>query len=84
MLLQRGHGSILSGFLRVFSCGDVLVSLCSPFLEGFSEEVSLSAEGEGVLGSSKAPEDVWDFKSSEVWCEALPSCSEVSSFLDAS
>lgn len=65
MLLHRGHRSILSGFFGAFSC-TVLVSLCCPSLEGFSREVSLSAEEEGVLGFSETPEDVGDFKSSVV------------------
>ena len=69
MLLHRGHGRILSGFFRVFSW-EILVSLCSPFLEDFGKEVSLSAEE--VLGFSKMPEDavavvvVGDFASSVV------------------
>ena len=66
MLLHRGHGSILSGFFRVFSW-EILVSLCSPFLEDFSKDVSLSVEG--VLGFSKMPEDVvvaGDFEPSAV------------------
>ena len=52
MLLQRGHGSTLSGFFRVLSCDGLVVvaSLWSPFLEDFSMEVSLSVEG--VLGFS--------------------------------
>lgn len=62
MLLHRGHGSILSGFIGVFS-SKVLDSLCSPFLEDLSNEVSFSAEG--VLGFSRLLEDsVGDFKSS--------------------
>lgn len=68
MLLHRGHGSILSGFFGgVLSCGcDTLVSLCAPLLllEDFTREVSFSAEG--VLGFSKRPEDVGDFRSSVV------------------
>jgi len=56
MLLQRGHGSILSGFFRVFSC-EILVSLCSSsVLQTFGVAVSLSTEG--VLGFSLIPEDV--------------------------
>ena len=64
MLLQRGHGSTLSGFFRVLSCDGLVVvaSLWSPFLEDFSMEVSLSVEG--VLGFSRLHEDdVGDFGS---------------------
>lgn len=67
MLLQRGHGSTLSGFFRVLSCDGLVVvaSLWSPFLEDFSMEVSLSVEG--VLGFSRLHEDdVGDFGSSMV------------------
>jgi len=64
MLLHRGHGSTLSGFFGVFS-SEALVSLCSPFVEDFGTDVSVS--GEGVLGFSNMPEDVvGDFKSSVV------------------
>lgn len=62
MLLHRGHGRILSGFFRPLLSCDSLVSLCSPFLEDFRREVSLSDEG--VLGFSKMVEDVGDFESS--------------------
>jgi hypothetical protein len=55
MLLHRGHGSILSGFFKVFSC-EIVVSLSSPFLEAFSDDVSLSIKG--VLGFSLIPDDV--------------------------
>lgn len=62
MLLHLGHGSILSGFLGVFS-SKLLVSLCSPCLVDLTKDVSLSAEG--VLGFSKTPEDAEeDFNSS--------------------
>lgn len=54
MLLQRGHGSILSGFFRVFSC-ELLDSLCSSSVfEAFN--VALSFSTEGVLGFSLIPE----------------------------
>ena len=65
MLLHRGHGIILSGFLGDFSCC-VLVSLCSPDLDDFSTESSFSGEGNIILGLSQSPEDVGDFKSSVV------------------
>lgn len=42
MLLQRGHGSILSGFFKGFSC-ELLDSLCSSSLfEGFKVALSFS------------------------------------------
>lgn len=64
MLLHRGHGSILSGFFRVFSC-EQLASLWSPLLEDFRDEVSLSTDG--VLGFSLIPDDVVGaFKSSVI------------------
>lgn len=63
MLLHRGHGSILSGFFRVFSC-EILVSLCSPFFEAFIDEVSMSTEG--VLGFSLVLDDVGSLESSEI------------------
>ena len=55
VLLQRGHGSILSGFFIVFS-SEALVSLCSSFLEGSGELGSFSTDGvsglpHGVFGS---------------------------------
>lgn len=79
MLLHRGHGSTLSGFFGVLSCDKLVVSLWSPFLEDFSE-VSLS-----VLRFSRLTEDVGDFGSSVISCEAsLSSCVEVSSFNDCS
>lgn len=83
MLLHRGHGTTLSGFFRVFS-SETLVSLCSPFVEDFGNELSVSAEG--VFGgfSSMAEDVVGDFKSSVVCCEASSSCTVVSSFLDGS
>lgn len=71
MLLHRGHGSILSGFFRVFS-SEPLVSLCSPFFEAFIDEVSLSAEG--VVGFSLMLDDVGFFESSEIRCEVPSSC----------
>jgi hypothetical protein len=74
----------LSGFFRVFS-SETLVSLCSPFVEDFSNEFSVSAEG--VLGgfSSITEDVVRDFKSSAVCCEASSSsCVVASSFLDGS
>ena len=84
MLLHRGHGSTLSGFFGVLSCDGhvVVVSLWCPFLKDFRMEVSLSVEG--VLGFSRLhDDDVGDFVSSRVWCEAsTSSCVEVSSFLD--
>lgn len=55
MLLQRGHGSILSGFFKVFS-RETLISLCSPSLEVFRDDVSLSTDG--VVGFSLMPGDV--------------------------
>ena len=51
-------------------------------MNNFRMEVSLSVEG--VLGFSRLhDDDVGDFVSSRVWCEAsTSSCVEVSSFLD--
>lgn len=79
MLLQRGHGRILSGFFGVLSSDALVVSLWSPFLGDFVKEVSISVEG--VLGFSRLHEDVGDFSSS---CKISSSCVEVSSFLDVS
>lgn len=45
MLLQRGHGSILSGFLRVLSC---------KLLDSFTSSFGLSTSGEGLLESSNS------------------------------
>lgn len=54
MLLQRGHGSILSGFFRGFSC-ELLDSLrSSSVYESFN--VALSFSTEGVLEFSLIPE----------------------------
>lgn len=73
ILLQRGHGSILSGFFRVFSC-EILVSLCSSsFFEHFNVAVSLSADG--VLGFSFTPEFAsGSVNSSDVEDRAPSSC----------
>ncbi|BAT99229.1 hypothetical protein VIGAN_10062900 [Vigna angularis var. angularis] len=72
MLLQRGHGRILSGFFGVLSSDALVVSLWSPFLGDFVKEVSISVEG--VLGFSRLHEDVGDFSSS---CKTSSSCVEV-------
>jgi hypothetical protein len=62
MLLQRGHGMILSGFFRVFSC-ELLVSLCSSSVfEVFNAVLSFSTEG--VLGFSLVPEVASRFEDS--------------------
>lgn len=54
MLLQRGHGRILSGFFRDFSC-ELLDSLRSS--SGFEFfNVALSFSTEGVLEFSLIPE----------------------------
>ena len=45
MLLHRGQGRILSGFFEVLLSGELLVSLCSSFLEAFGDEISLSSNG---------------------------------------
>lgn len=56
ILLQRGQGSILSGFLRFLSC-DLLVSLSSSSVfEVFKVVVSLSMGR--VMDSSQVPEAV--------------------------
>uniref|UniRef100_A0A2P2J007 Secreted protein n=1 Tax=Rhizophora mucronata TaxID=61149 RepID=A0A2P2J007_RHIMU len=63
MLLQRGHGRILSGFFGVFSCELLLVSLCSSsVLEVFNSVLSFSTEG--VFVFSLVPEVSSDFDGS--------------------
>ena len=44
VLLHRGQGRILSGFFEVLLSGEMLVSLCSPFLEALGDEISLSSD----------------------------------------
>lgn len=72
MLLHRGHGSILSGFFRVFSSDVLLVSFGSSFLLVlFGEGVSFSAPG--VLGSSLTPDDVAEHINSSTCLVSLSS-----------
>ena len=64
MLLQRGHGSILSGFLSVFSC-ELVSSLCSlSVLPVFDFPVSSSIEG--VLGLTLGSGEVSGFVDSSL------------------
>ena len=56
MLLHLGHGIILSGFFKVFSC-EIFISLCSPSLEVFGE-VSLSTLTPGDVVRSFKPSDI--------------------------
>ena len=59
MLLQRGHGSTLSGFFRVFSC-ELAASPCSfSVLSPF--DFSVSSSMEGVLGFTIASGDEPEF-----------------------
>ena len=69
MLLQRGHGMILSGFFRVFSC---IVSLCSSSVfEVFNAVLSFSTEG--VFRFSLVPEVASGFEDSLVATGEAPS-----------
>lgn len=56
MLLQRGHGSTLSGFFRVFSC-ELAASPCS-FSDLPPFDFAVSSSMEGVLGFTIASGDV--------------------------
>ncbi|KAJ6403574.1 hypothetical protein OIU84_015482 [Salix udensis] len=79
MLLQRGHGRILSGFFRVFSC-ELLVSLCSSSVfDVFNAALSFSMEV--VLWFSLVAEVASGFESSSVATGETPSsCFSVSCF----
>lgn len=76
MLLHRGHGSNLSGFLRVFSCL-LLESFCSlSVLEVFDFAESSSIEG--VLGFTLVSGDVSGSADSSVSCTEASSSPDVS------
>lgn len=71
MLLQRGHGIILSGFLRLFSC-ELLVSSCSSSVfEAFNVATSFSVDA--VTDSSPVLEAASGLVDSSFDCVGTPS-----------
>lgn len=78
MLLHRGHGSILSGFLRVFSGEFVASALCSVSVLAVFD-FALSSSIDGVIGFTLESAKISIFVGSSV----EPSCSTFSvTFLD--
>ena len=71
MLLQRGQGTILSGFLRILSC-ELLVSSCSSSVfEVFNVAAFLSVDT--VIDSSSVLEAASGLVNSSVDCVGIPS-----------